>query len=306
MTTTTVNRNLGIRRLENYLPPEGVPIAFDIAGLGARLGAQILDIVITFGSVLVLLWVLIWINILSWSAFATLFILLIFFVRIPYYILAELVWNGRTLGKRMVKIRVISADGTRLSPYQVTARNLMKEIEVFTPISMLLGAGNFHWIVSVLIFLWSFGVLFVPLFNKRRQRLGDMIAGTVVVDQPKTVLLPDLTQANLKRSTGARFVFDPSHLGIYGRYELQVLEQILRDPPKTIEARERVAEVVATILRKIDYPERVARTEEWEFLHEFYTQQREFLESRHLFGDSRENKFHDKAPTPERNGGKSG
>lgn len=306
MTTTTVNRMHGLRRLENYLPPEGVPIAFDIAGLGARFGAQILDLIITFGSVLVLTWVLLWLDILAWSAFVTLFTLLIFFVRIPYYIFAELVWNGRTMGKRMVRIRVISSDGTRLTPYQVTARNLMKEIEVFTPMTMIFGAGNFHWFATLAIFLWSFGVLFVPLFNKRRQRLGDMIAGTIVVDQPKTVLLPDLTQTRAAASDGARFVFDPSHLGVYGRYELQVLEQILRDPPKTPEARERVAEVVRAILRKIDYPETVARNEEWKFLHEFYRQQREFLESRHLFGDSRENKFHADTGKDNANGGKTG
>ncbi|HAR53513.1 MAG TPA: RDD family protein, partial [Roseovarius nubinhibens] len=49
---TTVNKSQGGRRLENYLPPEGVPIAFDISGGGARLGAQILDIMITFGGVI--------------------------------------------------------------------------------------------------------------------------------------------------------------------------------------------------------------------------------------------------------------
>jgi len=296
MTTTTVTKRHGLRRLENYLPPEGVPIAFDIAGLGARFGAQFLDILITFGSVLALVWFLAWLDLLGWSAFVTLFVLLIFFVRIPYYVLAELVWNGRTLGKRMVRIRVISADGTRLTPYQVTARNLMKEVEVFTPITLLFGAANFQWPVTIAIFIWTFGTLFVPLFNKRRQRLGDMVAGTLVVDQPKAVLMPDLTEAATGTAKSARFNFDPSHLGIYGRYELQVLEQILREPPKTPEARTRITEVVKTILAKIDYPEHVAHAEEWDFLLEFYRQQREYLESRHLFGDSRENKFHSRGP----------
>ncbi len=293
MTTTTVVKVQGQRRLENYLPPEGVPISFDIAGLGARLGAQMLDLIITFGGVLVFLLLLNWANILGGNAFATLYFLLIFFVRIPYYILSELVWNGRTLGKRIVRIRVISVDGTRLTPYQITARNLMKEVEVFTPITMLFGATGFAWPVATAMLLWVFGVLVVPFLNKRRQRLGDMIAGTIVVDQPKAVLLPDLTQTE-GQGAGARFVFDPSHLGIYGRYELQTLEQILRDPPKTPQARARVAEVCVTILKKIDYPEPVEHREQWEFLHEFYRQQREYLESRHLFGDSRENKFHAK------------
>ena len=293
MSTTTVIKHQGRRRLENYLPPEGVPINFDIAGVGARFGAQSLDLLITFGGIFLFILALLWLDILSGNAFAALFFLLIFFIRIPYYILSELVWNGRTLGKRMVKIRVISADGTRLTPYQITARNLMKEVEVFTPITMLFGATGFPWPITTAMLVWTFGVLLVPFFNKRRQRLGDMIAGTIVVDQPKAVLLPDLTQT-ATATRGARFVFDPSHLGIYGRYELQTLEQILRDPPKTPEARTRVSEVTQTILKKIDYPERVGRREEWDFLTEFYRQQREYLESRHLFGDSRENKFHDR------------
>jgi len=288
--TTTVRKIDGYRRLENYTPPEGVPITFVVSSLGSRFGAQTLDILITFGGAFIAILLLAWADVMAGSALMALFFLLIFFIRIPYYILSELVWNGRTLGKRIIKIRVISADGTRLTPYQITARNLMKEVEVFTPITMLFGAESFPWPIMTAMLIWVFVVIFVPLFNKRRQRLGDMIAGTIVVDQPRAALLPDLTDAT--RAATARFVFDPSHLGIYGRYELQALESILRNPPKTPEARARVAEVAKTIMRKIDFPERVGRRDEWDFLQEFYRQQREYLESRHLFGDSRADKFH--------------
>lgn len=294
---TTVNKSQGGRRLENYLPPEGVPIAFDISGGGARLGAQFLDILITFGGVILLLFLLLWSNILGWSAFLILLSLLFFFVRVPYYVLSELVWNGRTLGKRLVKIRVISADGTRLSPYQITARNLMKEIEVFTPIAMIFSVPDKPGYATALLMLWVVVVLLVPFFNKRRQRLGDMIAGTLVVDQPLTLLLPDLAQTATETRAKPRYLFDPSHLGIYGRFELQTLEQILRSPPQSPEQRNNVSSVTKTILTKIDYPETVNPNDQWQFLTDFYTAQREFLESRQLFGDARENKFHDVAKT---------
>lgn len=279
-----------IGRPADILPPEGVPIRLDIASGGARFGAQSLDILITFGGLFLLFLALIWVNVLDWSMLATLFFLLAFLIRVPYYILSELVWNGRTLSKRIVKIKVISGDGQRLTPHQIVARNLMKEVEVFMPVTTLLSGSYQNGWVGLVLTVWMVLVLAVPLFNKKRQRLGDMIAGTLVVDQPKAVLLPDLAAAQGSAAVG--FVFRPEQLDVYGRFELQTLEQILRNRPKTEEARKRVSDVVRTIRRKIAFEEEVAPRDEWDFLTDFYRQQREYLESRHLFGDTREDKFH--------------
>lgn len=279
-----------IGRRADILPPEGVPISFEIASAGARFGAQALDILITFGGLFLLFLGLIWLNVLDWSMLATLFFLLIFLIRVPYYILSELVWNGRTLGKRIVRIRVISADGQRLTPRQIVARNLMKEVEVFLPATTLLsGAFESGW-TGLALFVWMALVALVPLVNKQRMRLGDMIAGTIVVDQPRAVLMPDL--AATRRVSAVGFIFAPQQLDIYGRFELQTLEHILRNRPKTPEDRERVAKVAKTIRGKIGFQDPVPTSDEWDFLSDFYRQQREFLESRQLFGDTRENKFH--------------
>ena len=277
----------------DILPPEGVPVSLRIATGGSRFGAQSLDIMITFGGLWLFLILMLWMNILDDSLFASLFFLMIFLIRVPYYIFSELVWNGRTLGKRIVKIRVISADGRRLTPHQVVARNLMKEVEVFMPLTTLLSGSFANGWSGFAICVWMFAILVFPLLNKRRMRLGDMIAGTLVVEQPKAALLPDLAAQTKKADVG--FVFDVSHLNIYGRYELQALEGILRDRPTTPQARARVSDVVKTIRRKIDYVEPLLPNDHWAFLTDFYRQQREYLESRQLFGDARENKFHHKA-----------
>ncbi len=153
-----------------------------------------------------------------------------------------------------------------------------------------MGAESMSAPVLIGLGLWMVGVLLVPFFNKRRQRLGDMAAATIVVEQPRAVLLQDLSET--VGSDGAQFTFDPAQLAIYGRYELQTLEAILRDPPKSPEALNRVKEVAKTIQRKINYPMPIGSGGEWDFLLEFYRCQREFLESRQLFGDTRENKFH--------------
>ncbi len=280
------------RQLQGFTPPEGVPVSFDLASMGARFGAQFLDLLITYAGLLMLLILLIWLDILPYSALGTLFVLLIFLLRIPYYILSELVWNGRTLGKRIVKIRVISANGRRLTPHQITARNLMKEIEVFTPATMLL-AGDSDWISVLLLLVWVLFVLAVPLLNKKKQRLGDMIAGTIVVEQPRFVLLQDLAVA--VPVAAAQFAFLPVHLDVYGRYELQTLEAILRDGANPATHKTEVARVTKAIVRKIGYAERVLPSDEGAFLQAFYRAQREHLESRRLFGDKRDDKFHKRA-----------
>ncbi len=285
--------NLAIR----ISPPEGVPISFRIATGGQRFGAQLLDILITFGGMFLFFLAMIWSGIFDWSLIATLFLLLVFFLRVPYYIFSELVWNGRTIGKRIVKIRVVSADGGRLTPHQITARNLMKEVEVFMPATTILSATvESGWVTFALV-IWMLLVLLVPLFNKKRQRLGDMIAGTYVIDQPQSVLLPDLAANGTSQAAG--FVFDTVHLEVYGRYELQVLEEILRQKPRTPEAVTRMEDVSKTIQRKIGYAEKVAQGDNWDFLSDFYRQQRQYLESRQLFGDAREDKYHEKTKEPE-------
>lgn len=289
--TVTVDRSAGKRVMKNFTPPEGVPLQFTIATMGARFGAQCLDLLITYGGFFLLVLLLSYTGLLSFTSFLVFALLVLFFLRVPYYVFSELVWNGRTLGKRIVKVRVISVDGARLSPYQITARNVMKEVELFLPLTLVFAVSDYSFWTRVVILVFVLGVAVVPFFNKRRQRLGDMMAGTLVVEQPVSRLLPDLTENTSTR--GARFTFAPEQLGIYGRFELQTLERILRTPPQTPDTRNAVSKVVRTIRRKIDYPDQIAPSDEWEFLTEFYRKQREFLESRQLFGDSRENKFHD-------------
>lgn len=286
-----------------FTPPEGVPISFTIASLGSRLGAQLLDLLLTWAFAIAVVLLIAWLELIPWHAFGTLLTLIAFFLRVPYYLLSELVWNGRTLGKRMTRLRVISADGRRLTPWQIAARNLMKEVEFFTPATMLIAAGIMALgpIATTIAVVWGLAVYIVPLTNKRRQRLGDMIAGTVVVDAPKAVLLPDMARQPLASAVD-RFVFQPHQLDIYGRLELQTLEEILRTAqadPKMVKDLTKVVEAITT---KIQFTERLQPADQLDFLQAFYRAQREHLESRRLFGDRREDKFHakdlDATPAP--------
>ncbi|MBX4940603.1 RDD family protein [Rhizobium binae] len=283
------------KRVEQFIPPEGVPITFAIAALATRFGAQFLDILFTGILIFICSFVIAFTGILPASAETMLIVLLGFLVRTPYYILSELIWNGRTPGKRITGIRVINMDGRRLTPHQVTGRNLMKEVEIFAPMTLLASVGIQSAWENGLTGLWLLTVVIVPLGNRRRQRLGDMIAGTLVVDNPRSVLLSDLAlPAPSAASSQAAFDFLPEHLDVYGKYELQTLEDVLRDATKTSNHKE-IAQIARTITRRIQYEDTVKPGQELLFLNEFYRAQREHLESLKLFGTVRENKFHEHA-----------
>lgn len=282
------------------MSPEGVELALPIAGIGARLGAQIADVLITgafFAAVLILLGVGGFTNPGTLSALAA---LLFFIIRIPYYVLSELVWNGQTLGKRFLKIKVVSHVGGPLTTHALVMRNLMKEAEVFLPGTLLLTVSAASPIASWISLAWVAMAFAIPLSNPHRMRLGDMLAGTHVVQLDEPLLLADMAQTKLQTNSAPRekFVFLPHQLDHYGRFELQTLETLLRaqqrqmGPAEHKKNRETLASIVDRIRKKVGYAENVKEPDHVAFLQAFYNAQRAYLEQRQLFGDRRSDKHH--------------
>ena len=282
------------RRVVEMTPPEGVTVRFEVASLAARFGAQTFDVLITIGFTFAVI-ILLALTRLDIGPFIVILAsILMLAIRAPYYILSELFWNGRTIGKRISRIRVISADGRGLSTHAVVMRNLMKEVEVFVPGTIIVfdSGLNAFWVIVLLV--WVVILLTVPLVNRHRQRIGDILAHTIVVAEPRPVLLADLATFE----TDEEFIFTEQQLGYYGRFELQTLEQFLRvHPPGDIDKppRPNVVALAAQIVKKIGYGDVVPETRALAFLHAFYRAQREFLERKKLFGDVREDKHHQKS-----------
>ncbi len=286
------------RMINDFIPPEAVPLHFEVGALGSRFGAQIIDILITGVAVFALILLLVLTDIVPKSAISLLAYLLMFAIRVPYYTAAELMWNGQTLGKRISRLRVVSSDGKGLSAHSVVVRNLMKEAEVFMPGTYLLAGEALDVWTNVVTLIWIAILLAVPLFNKRRQRLGDMIAGTYVIHQPDAILMPDLAENNRQAAGEDRFVFLPHQMDHYGRYELQTLEKVLHirtaglSPQEYTRHRNNMAAIARNICKKILFEDPVSDRDAEEFLNAFYIAQRRYLEQRKLFGDAREDKFH--------------
>lgn len=290
-------RRAALKNVDTLIPPEGVPLRLDIAGIGVRLGAQITDILITTVAALALFFLLLSLGALNPASINAVASMLFFIIRIPYYVFSELIWNGQTLGKRLLKIKVVAFDGGSLTAQSLIVRNLMKEAEVFLPGTLLLALDTETPVATLIACVWIAGALAVPLLNKRRRRLGDMIAGTYVVHLPQPILLDDLAEKG-PASQQSAFTFLPHQLEHYGAFELQTLEKLLRSEQtanagRNQQARQKtVKAVVEQIRKKIDYPDPVPPLREIVFLQTFYSAQRAHLEQRQLFGERRADKFH--------------
>lgn len=290
----------GLYNLDELLPPEGVPLKLRIASVGVRLAAQITDLLIT---VFVALAIIFLVAAIGWTRPDTLYAItamLFFIIRVPYYIVSEVAWNGQTPGKRFMKIKVVANDGKSLTVHALVVRNLMKEAEIFLPGTLLLTLDAATPIASGVAFAWVLMAILVPLTNHRRRRLGDFIAGTYVIHLPQPVLLEDLSQSRrVEVAEREDFVFLSHHLDHYGAFELQTLEDLLRGQQHGLTARQKAtaAKIVENIRRKIDYADQVPAADHIRFLTAFYNAQRAYLEQRQLFGESRADKFHaDKDP----------
>jgi len=157
----------------NIRTPEGIVFSQQLAGPVTRFLACFIDqlciqAALTAATIIVGLMMVINAN------FAVAFLIIGYFVvSIGYGILFEWIWRGQTLGKRMLRLRVVDVEGMRLQFHQIVVRNLLRFVD------------------SLPAFYFVGGV--TSWFNSKCQRLGDIAANTVVIRHPR-VDEPDLDQ----------------------------------------------------------------------------------------------------------------
>ena len=134
-------------------------------------------------------------------------------------------------------------------------------------------------------------MLFFPLGNPKRLRIGDLLAGTRVVHAPRAQLLRDMADQRVAAAAAksGTFTFREAQLTVYGEHELQVLEEVLRKA-RLPGGAETVAAVAAKIAGRIGWDGPVADRDALEFLRDFYAAQRRHLENALLLGKRRERK----------------
>jgi uncharacterized RDD family membrane protein YckC len=276
-----------------FVTPEGVDLRLNIADAGQRAGAFLLDAAIIVGVLIAFTMALIFTGSGAIAAaglagaemMAVIWLVVFFLLRNFYFTAFELSAAAATPGKRIMGLRVASRDGGRLRAEAVFARNAMRELEVFLPLS-LLGArasegGVDSWLY-LLGFVWAGIFVFFPLFNKDRLRVGDLVGGTWVVRTPRRKLTRDMADDGAARL--ATYDFTPAQVDAYGAKELHVLESVLRQGDrKTLRA---VADRIAAKIGWSRGPHEADR----DFLSAYYAALRGRLEQKLLMGVRRRDK----------------
>jgi uncharacterized RDD family membrane protein YckC len=214
--------------------PERVAFTYDVAGLGTRVIAYLIDLLVRAAALLLLL-----------AAAGGLFgrletglvphwvvvagILVFFALQWGYFTLFEAFYNGQTPGKRLLAIRVIKEGGYPASFLDVALRNLVRTVD-FLPAA------------------YGIGVIAI-FFSSRHQRLGDIVAGTLVVRQSPN------RPPSLGEILAAHSEADASAQDRSARLQLTVpqfeaiVEFLHRAEGLDPAARRRIAEKFAAVLR---------------------------------------------------------
>lgn len=276
------------KRQRTLVTPEGLELRLELASVGQRFSALVIDMLIIIGVTIALSLILFGAIALTGGQGAEMVgivaVLGLFFLRNGYFLAYEMSAKAATPGKRMLGLRVAARDGGRLRFSAVFTRNALRELELFLPLQVMLSApfGDVDGWIYLLALVWCGVFVLLPLFNADRLRGGDLVAGTWVLRSPRQTLLRDMAdEGALHRPT---FQFTADQLNAYGVKELQVLEQVLRTAD-----RGTVRAVADRIAGKIGYVRGDAS--DLEFLKAYYHAIRERLESGLLMGKRRRDKF---------------
>lgn len=152
--------------------PEGVEFGLPLAGPFSRMLAVLIDLAVVAAVVSAVETLLVFVGLLAPGIFRAIVTLVGFVLTIAYPMAAEWWWRGQTLGKRVLRLRVIDAEGRRLTAAQVILRNLLRAVDMLPAFYLLGGAMVF--------------------FNREHRRLGD-VAGRTAVISVEEVEQPDIS-----------------------------------------------------------------------------------------------------------------
>ncbi|PWS28059.1 RDD family protein [Pedobacter yonginense] len=147
-----------------------IDIDYAVAGLGERVAARLIDFGLFVGLFLVFLLLFAMTGLLQAGSITFIVLVVIYGAGFVFYdLLCEIFMNGQSIGKRLLKIRVISLDGSQAS----------------------LGQYFMRWVFRIVDFTltsWLGALIFVAV-TENKQRLGDLVAGTTLIKtQPQTQL----------------------------------------------------------------------------------------------------------------------
>src|SRR5690606_28607485 len=138
-----------------------------------RFLAWFIDLMCIFVLVIVMSHGMVLLQLISPGLGAAFGVLGYFAISIGYGIACEWLWRGQTLGKRLLRLRVVDAEAMRLQFNQIVTRNLLRFVD---------SLPFFYFVGGICCWL-----------HPKCQRLGDIAANTIVIRLPR-IAEPDLDQ----------------------------------------------------------------------------------------------------------------
>ncbi len=200
--------------------PERVELHYVLASVGNRFLASAIDHMIQAGLIIAISLIVLAFE--DWRLApgmgvwaAALAILIGFSIYWGYFVLFETMWNGQTPGKRLMKLRVVREDGRPVRFFDVFVRNILRLAVDFMPAPS-----------------YAVGVISI-IFGSRSKRVGDFVAGTVVVKERATeapslneiIYLSEMEQRRIERAAPPPFIADTRRLD---ERDLRALETFLK------------------------------------------------------------------------------
>jgi uncharacterized RDD family membrane protein YckC len=176
----------------NIDTPEQIALELPLAGVGSRFLAIAIDTLIQVALYLIVAIIFIFtlpvgssvVRFLPRLVGPAMAIFILFAVYWGYFAAFEIFWNGQTPGKRYAGIRVIKESGRPINSFEAIGRNLMRAVD---------GMPGFYGVG-----------LATMMLNRESRRLGDFVAGTVVVhEKPTEEIRPTWNTAATEGSAGS-------------------------------------------------------------------------------------------------------
>ncbi|MEM8719561.1 MAG: RDD family protein [Cyanobacteria bacterium P01_G01_bin.39] len=254
----------------NLQTPESVELEFTLAGIGNRSFALIIDYII-LGLTILLVWVIsafvAFQLVPNWFNNGTLDILAqwiwaiqsltTFAIYVGYFVILETWWQGQTPGKKWTKIKVIRDNGQPERLPQAILRALLR------PVDDILFVG-----------------VFLIIFSRQEKRLGDMVAGTIVVQEEQGAQLSKINISEVAETLAVQLRIEAEVVNLQPEHFATIREFLQRRQNMMLEYQHQLSRKLAQQVKEIilldDVPEGYSNSQFLEAIYLAYQQHNQY------------------------------